>query len=352
MNSLETVSRDANPSPIGPLQLVETQSSWQRDLAAAIRNPRALLAALQLSEQEIPELSEEAAAEFPLLVPLSFLDRMEPQNPHDPLLRQVLPVSAEQASMPGFVVDAVGDEAARQSAGLLQKYQGRVLMIAAGSCAIHCRYCFRRSYPYSEEPKRLSDWEPALQRVAEDETVREVILSGGDPLMLPNWRLAALVERIDAITHVDRIRIHTRLPIVLPSRVDGELLDLLKSVRAQVVFVVHANHANEIQADCQETLRQLVSSGFPVLNQTVLLKDINDTAEALEQLSNALINIGVMPYYLHQLDRVAGTAHFEASTDVGRRLIAELRERLPGYAVPRFVQEIAGRGSKTSLEAM
>ena len=352
MNPLGTAHHDARQARVSPSQPVEDESSWQRDLAGAVRNPQALLAALGLSEQEIPELSKEAAAEFPLLVPLSFLDRMEAGNPHDPLLRQVLPVAAEQTAVPGFVVDAVGDGAARQSAGLLQKYHGRVLMIAAGSCAIHCRYCFRRSYPYSEEPKRLSDWEPALQQVADDETVREVILSGGDPLMLPNRRLASLVERIDAIDHIDRIRLHTRLPIVLPSRVDVELLALLKSVRAQVVFVVHANHANEIQGDCRDALQQLVSSGIPVLNQTVLLKGINDTVKALEQLSSALVNIGVMPYYLHQLDRVAGTAHFEASAEIGRRLIAELRDRLPGYAVPRFVQEIPSRGSKTSLEAM
>ena len=329
---------------------VKPESSWQRDLAAAVRNPKALLAALGLSEQDIPEVSAEATAEFPLLVPLSFLDRMEAGNPDDPLLRQVLPVEAEQTTVPGFGVDAVGDGAARQAAGLLQKYHGRVLMIAAGSCAVHCRYCFRRSYPYSDEPKRLSDWEPAIHQVADDETVREVILSGGDPLMLQNQGLAALVERIDAIDHVDRIRLHTRLPIVLPSRVDTELLKLLQSVRAQVVVVVHANHANEIQGDCRDALEQLVSSGFPVLNQTVLLKGINDTVEALERLSSGLINIGVLPYYLHQLDRVAGTAHFEVSTETGRRLIAQLRDCLPGYAVPRLVQEIPGRGSKTSLE--
>jgi len=333
-------------------QPVNPESSWQRDLAAAIRNPKALLAALGLSEQEIPEISAEATAEFPLLVPLSFLNRMEAGNPHDPLLRQVLPVEAEQTTVPGFTVDAVGDGAARQSAGLLQKYHGRVLMIAAGSCAIHCRYCFRRSYPYSDEPKRLRDWEPALHQVAEDETIREVILSGGDPLMLPSPGLAALVECIDAIDHVDRIRLHTRLPIVLPSRVDTELLQLLQSVRAQVVVVVHANHANEIQDDCRDALQQLVLSGFPVLNQAVLLKDINDTVEALERLSNVLINIGVLPYYLHQLDRVAGTAHFEVSAETARSLVAELRDRLPGYAIPRLVQEIPGRGSKTSLETL
>lgn len=333
-------------------QPVNLESSWQRDLAAAIRNPKALLAALGLSEQEIPEISAEATTEFPLLVPLSFLNRMEAGNPHDPLLRQVLPVEAEQTTVPGFSVDAVGDGAARQSAGLLQKYHGRVLMIAAGSCAIHCRYCFRRSYPYSDEPKRLRDWEPALHQVAEDETIREVILSGGDPLMLPSSGLAALVERIDAIDHVDRIRLHTRLPIVLPSRVDTELLQLLQSVRAQVVVVVHANHANEIQDDCRDALQQLVLSGFPVLNQAVLLKDINDTVEALERLSNVLINTGVLPYYLHQLDRVAGTAHFEVSAETARSLVAELRDRLPGYAIPRLVQEIPGRGSKTSLETL
>jgi len=333
------------------LRTIECDSTWQRDLAKAIRTPRELLAALELTSEDIPGSSDVAATDYPLLVPRSFVARMEVGNPSDPLLQQVLPVNAEVQTAEGFVTDAVGDQQARRAPGMLQKYHGRALLIAAGSCAVHCRYCFRRSYPYADEPRRLEDWNPALNQLAEDKTISEVILSGGDPLMLPDVRLGQLMEQIDAIDHVDRIRIHTRLPIVLPSRVQDDLLTLPASIRAQVIVVVHVNHANEVQADCRQALQQLVSSGIPVLNQTVLLNGINDNVDALESLSNSLINIGVMPYYLHQLDRVTGTAHFEVETETGRRLVAELRRRMPGYAVPRFVQEIPGADSKTPLDS-
>lgn len=348
-NSLGSVrSADSQTASAEP-RTVDSRSTWHRDLAAAIRCPKKLLAALDLTPQDVPELSDDATTRFELLVPLSFMRRMEAGNPADPLLQQVLPVNAEMRAVDGFLVDAVGDEQARQAPGLLRKYHGRALLIAAGSCAVHCRYCFRRSYPYADEPRRLEDWEPALRQLAADPAIAEVILSGGDPLMLPDVRLGQLIERIDAIGHVDRIRIHTRLPIVLPSRIHDDLLAMLTSTRTQVIVVVHANHANELQSDCREAVRQMVSSGLPLLNQAVLLQGINDSVEKLEALSNALVNMGVMPYYLHQLDRVAGTAHFEVDVETGRSLIAELRRRLPGYAVPRFVQEVAGHSSKTPL---
>ena len=330
---------------------VPFESTWQRDLATAIRHPQQLLAALELSDKDFPGFPPENITAFPLLAPLSFVDRMEVGNPDDPLLQQVLPTAAELQTVDGFVADAVGDRQAKRAPGLLQKYRGRALMIATGSCAVHCRYCFRRSYPYAQEPRRLSDWEPALQELESDQSVVEVILSGGDPLMLTNSRLRQLVDRLDTIDHIDRIRIHTRLPIVLPSRIEDDLLQLLVSTRTQVIVVVHANHANEIRGDCRESVHRLITAGLPVLNQTVLLRGINDTPEALEALSHELINVGVIPYYLHQLDRVAGAAHFEVDTESGQRLITKLRSRLPGYAVPQFVQETPGSSSKTLLES-
>jgi EF-P beta-lysylation protein EpmB len=307
-----------------------------------------LLCELGLSPCEL-NISEEATRSFPLLVPRSYLARMTPGDPYDPLLRQVLPVADEQSVVPGFVTDAVDDDAARKAPGLLQKYQGRVLLIAAGSCAINCRYCFRRHYPYGEEPKRLDDWGPALDAIEQDTSIREVILSGGDPLMLPDERLTQLVERLDAIEHLTRLRIHSRLPIVLPDRVNPELLDTLRSSRLQPVMVVHANHPNEIAGDCADALRTLVRSGIPTLNQAVLLRGVNDSVDTLAALCERLVDLGVMPYYLHLLDRVAGTAHFEVPESTCRLLIEELRERLPGYAVPQLVREVAGEPSKTPV---
>ena len=337
------------PLPLlSPFPLLTEQSSWRRSLATAIRDVESLVRELELPE-EYATSAIEAAKSFPVLVPRSFLARMEVGNPQDPLLRQVLPVGEENVSVPGFVVDAVDDQAAKLAPGLLQKYRGRVLLMAAGSCAVNCRYCFRRHYPYSEEPRRLDDWEPAIQAIEQDQSVHEVILSGGDPLMLTDDRLAALVGRLEGIEHLTRLRIHSRLPIVLPDRVNPELIELLRGCRLQPIMVVHANHPHEIVGDCAEALRTLVRSGIPTLNQAVLLRGVNDQVEPLAELCERMIDLGVIPYYLHQLDRVAGTAHFEVPEATGLELIAKLRARLPGYAVPQFVQEIAGESSKTPV---
>ena len=324
------------------------RSHWKRSLATAIRDVDSLVRELELP-QEYATSAIQAAKSFPVLVPRSFLARMRIGDPHDPLLRQVLPVAEESVSVPGFVVDAVDDQAAKRAPGLLHKYQGRVLLMAAGSCAVNCRYCFRRHYPYSEEPRRLADWEPAIQAIEQDSSVHEVILSGGDPLMLPDDRLAALVERLERVEHLTRLRIHTRLPIVLPDRVTPELLDLLRGSRLQPIMVVHANHPHEIAGDCAVALRMLVGSGIPTLNQAVLLRGVNDEVETLAELCERLIDLGVIPYYLHQLDRVAGTAHFEVPEATGLKLIETLRKRLPGYAVPQFVREVAGEASKSPI---
>jgi EF-P beta-lysylation protein EpmB len=290
-----------------------------------------------------------AAELFPLFVTESFLGRIRPGDPRDPLLLQVLPLGAEEVSPSGFVNDPLEEASAHLAPGLLQKYAGRALLIATGACAIHCRYCFRRSYPYGDEPRRLVDWEPAFEQLRADPSIREIILSGGDPLMLSDARLAEIVSRLNAIGHLDRLRIHTRLPIVLPSRVTTRLIELLRSARMTPVVVVHANHPAEIDQDCRDALRKLVTSGLTVLNQTVLLAGINDAGEALTELSLRLINVGVIPYYLHQLDRVRGTAHFEVPVSRGLELIAQLRTQLPGYAVPQYVREVAGELHKMPL---
>ena len=325
------------------------RADWHRSLATAIREPVELLQLLEL-EHLIGQFSHSAATQFPLMVPRSFLARMQVGNPADPLLRQVLPLDDELQPAPGFVADAVSDASFRTAPGLLHKYSGRALMIAAGSCAVNCRYCFRRHYPYGDEPRRLDDWEPALDQLRADTSISELLLSGGDPLMLTDHRLSQLVERLESIPHLKRLRIHTRLPIVLPDRVTETLIRLLTDSRLTPIVVVHSNHAAEVAEDCAAALQRLVRSGITVLNQAVLLRGVNDSVDALTELSESLINLGVMPYYLHQLDRVVGTAHFEVDPSVGRQLIAELRKRLPGYAVPRYVQEIPGEAHKTIIE--
>ena len=320
--------------------------TWSRELAAAVRCPRELLRRLELPESMG---SDAAAAGFRTLVPESFLRRMRPGNADDPLLRQVLPAVAETLAVEGFRPDAVNDLPSRTAPGVIHKYPGRVLLIAAGSCAVHCRYCFRRDYPYSEEPKSLADWDEALGTVRRDESIEEVILSGGDPLMLPDGRLLQLLAMIDAIPHVDRVRVHTRLPIVLPSRVTDALLTTLRGLRSQPWIVVHANHANEIASDCSDALRRLVDSGVPVLNQAVLLCGINDNLNTQADLCKSLINVGIRPYYLNLLDRVAGVAHFAVPDEVARKIAAGLRERLPGYAVPVVVRDSGEGPSKSAL---
>lgn len=326
------------------------RGDWHRSLACAIRDPDELISRLGLDDA-LRAPARAAAERFPLLVPESYLQRMRPGDPDDPLLRQVLPAGDELQEAPGFVADPVGDAASKAAPGLLHKYAGRALLIATGSCAVHCRYCFRREYPYQDEPRRMDDWTPALQAIEADPSLHEIILSGGDPLMLTDARLAAIIERIAAIPHVRRLRVHSRLPIVLPDRVTPDLLDVLRGTRLTPIMVVHANHPAEIVGDCCDALAALVQSGVTTLNQAVLLRGVNDDADVLAALCERLIDVGVLPYYLHQLDRVRGGQHFETGIDRGLAMIEELRERLPGYAVPRYVREVAGERSKTPLES-
>lgn len=327
---------------------VSPERQWQKELAAAVISVDDLLLRLGLSRKDFSDHLPEIRS-FPLFVPENYVDRMISGEPEDPLLRQVLPISLELERTGTSFADPVGDLDARLVPGMLQKYHGRALMVIASQCAVHCRYCFRREYDYESEPKSFEKWGPAFEQLAADDSIEEVILSGGDPLMISDRRFGEFVSRIEKIEHIQRLRIHSRMPIVLPSRVTASLVQTLQDTRLSPIVVVHANHPNEIIGDCSAALRRFVQSGIPVLNQSVLLNGINDNVEALVELSRRLINLGVMPYYLHQLDRVHGGVHFEVEIEIGRQLIAEMQKQLPGYAVPKFVQEIAGEASKTLL---
>ncbi|HVI59766.1 MAG TPA: EF-P beta-lysylation protein EpmB [Luteimonas sp.] len=323
-------------------------ADWKRLWREAVRDPRELLALLGLQDAA-PGLSDEAAAQFPLRVPRGFVARMRRGDPSDPLLRQVLPLDEELRPVPGFVADAVGDAAARAGHGVIHKYAGRALLVATGSCAVHCRYCFRRHFPYAEETAAAGGWREAVATIRADASIHEVILSGGDPLSLATPKLAELTGALAAIPHLRRLRIHTRLPVVLPERVDDALLAWLQALPWPVAVVVHANHAREFDDAVDAAMARLRAAGASVLNQAVLLRGVNDSVDALADLCERGFAAGVLPYYLHQLDRVAGAAHFEVPDARARELHAALVARLPGYLVPKLVREVAGDASKRPL---
>ena len=327
-----------------PAQAARWQALW-RD---AIRDPRELLSLLGL-QAEAAIVSADAAARFPLRVPRGFAARMRHGDAHDPLLRQVLPLVEEERAAPGFSLDAVGDAAARAGRGLLHKYQGRALLVATGSCAVHCRYCFRRHFPYGEETAAADGWGESLEFLAAHPDIDEVLLSGGDPLSLATSKLVELTRALARLPQIRRLRIHTRLPVVLPERVDEELLAWLRSLPWPVAIVLHANHANELDDAVAGACSRLRGTGALLLNQSVLLRGVNDEVGTLAALSTRLFEIGVLPYYLHQLDRVWGTAHFEVSDERARSIHAELHRCLPGYLLPRLVRETAGEAGKSDL---
>lgn len=325
---------------------------WQQALADAVTDPAELLDLLGLDPSQLPgqlQGMQDAAASFPLRVPRGFISRMEKGNPRDPLLLQVLPIGTELLPVAGFSIDPVGDLASREAPGLLHKYHGRALLIATGACAVHCRYCFRRHFPYADEAASTRGWGAALDHLAADSSIAEVILSGGDPLSLSDRRLALLSASLEKLPHVQRLRIHTRQPVVLPERVDAGFLAWLESVRLQKVIVLHVNHARELDAAVMRACRDLAAAGATLLNQSVLLAGINDDAAVLADLSEGLFAAGVLPYYLHVLDRVCGASHFEVPESAGVGLIAALTSRLPGYLVPRLVREVPGMPSKTPV---
>ena len=336
----------AAPEPRQPAALVPVR--WQQALREAVRDPRELLDLLGL-DRLAPRLSAEAMVQFPLRVPRGFVARMRRGDPRDPLLRQVLPLDDEMRPMPGFGLDAVGDGAAKTAPGVIQKYRGRALLVATGSCAIHCRYCFRRHFPYAEETAARDGWRDAVDLIRRDASIEEVLLSGGDPLSLSNGKLAELTGALAGIPHLRRLRIHSRLPFVVPERVDDGLMGWLSTLPWPVTLVVHANHANEFDGTVDAALGRLRAAGVHLLNQAVLLRGVNDSVDALGALSERGFAAGVLPYYLHQLDRVAGVAHFEVDDAHARALHAGLAARLSGYLVPRLVREIPGDTGKRPL---
>lgn len=317
-------------------------------MADAIASPEALIATLGL-DRNLLAPAHAAAAGFRLRVPLSYVARMRPGDPADPLLRQVLPIESELQGAPDYVSDPLGEHAALRAPGLLQKYRGRALIITTSACAVHCRYCFRREFPYSDQTSDVPRWSAALSEIAQDSSLEEVILSGGDPLSLSDARLASLTDALGSIPHVRRLRVHTRQPVVLPSRVDDGLMGWLRSVRLPLVFVIHANHPNEIDSHVRSACEKLRSSGVTLLNQTVLLRGVNDNVDVLAELSRRLFDAGVLPYYLHVLDHVRGAAHFAIPDSEARALAGELACRLSGYLVPRLVRELYGAPAKVTL---
>lgn len=325
-------------------------ANWRGSMKRAIRSAGELRKHLNLaSPADDPNGAAGEDHGFPVFVPLEFAARMKPGDPNDPLLRQVLPLSEEAESPEGFSSDPVGDLHAAVAPGLLHKYHGRALAITTGACGIHCRYCFRREFPYSDNSSRGDHLDLALKYLRENDSVEEVLLSGGDPLTLTDDSVAELMQRIESIPHVRRLRWHTRMPIVIPSRVTDAWVERMQASRLTSWVVVHCNHPAELDAETGAALMRLVDAGVPVLNQAVLLRGVNDDVDVLESLCRRLIDLRVMPYYLHQLDRVRGAAHFEVDQDCGRALISQLESRLPGFAVPRFVCEQAGEASKTRL---
>ena len=329
------------------IQPLEHRPAWQEQLAMAVRSVDELLQLLQIdpAAAKIRPLQ----SDFPLRVPRGFIQRMVKGDSRDPLLLQVLPVAQETEAVADFTPDPLDELDTMPVPGLLHKYQGRALLTTTGACAIHCRYCFRRHFPYSDANPVPGHWQATIKYLTQHPDISELILSGGDPLTLTDTRLHSLTEQLANLSNLRTLRIHTRLPVVLPSRIDSGFLSWINAQTLKLIFVVHCNHPGEIDHSVTDALDKLTAAGVTLLNQSVLLRGINDSAATLAGLSERLFAAGVLPYYLHQLDRVQGAAHFEVSAERARAIMAELRAMLPGYLIPRLVQEIPGAPGKTPL---
>ncbi|WKD26936.1 EF-P beta-lysylation protein EpmB [Halomonas sp. KG2] len=323
-------------------------ASWQRQLSQAIRDPATLCERLNLDDSWLPGAATGHQL-FEICVPDAYLTRIAPNDPNDPLLRQVLPVSDEAATPQGYVTDPLEEAEHQPVKGLIHKYANRVLLIASPNCAINCRYCFRRHFPYSDNSPSRAQWQEALDYLRIDTSLNEAILSGGDPLAANDRQLAWLVEQLENIPHLKRLRIHTRLPVVIPDRIDDALVGWLAATRLQKVMVLHINHANEIDQAVIDACTRLKQAGVTLLNQSVLLRGINDSVSALATLSERLFEAGVLPYYLHVVDPVQGAAHFDVPDEEAKALVKQLLEHLPGFLMPRLVREVPGNASKTPL---
>ena len=326
------------------------QDSWNQVLAGATKKIETLLQQLDIPVSELT-LRQQACLDFPLLVPQPFIDKMEKGNANDPLLLQVLPQSAELESVEGFINDPLAEKHTNLQKGLIHKYHGRVLVLLSTGCAVNCRYCFRRHFPYNENRIGKNDWQAILDYVAQDTSIEELILSGGDPLMLSDQQLEKFIQQAEAIPHLERLRIHTRLPVVIPQRITDKLVEILHSSRFDCGIVLHINHSQELDLKLSVSLLKLRTAGIPLLNQAVLLRGVNDTLDDQVSLSKTLFKSGVLPYYLHLLDKVKGAHHFEVSEKNAQQLHQQLLLKLSGYLVPKLVREESGKGSKTPVPA-
>ena len=332
-------------------KIIHTADNWQNQLRNTITSAQQLLGMLNLSAREVG-FSEQACADFALKVPLAFVRRMQAGDPNDPLLLQVLASQRELQATPGYHNDPVGEAGATNPhRGVIHKYHGRALLIVSGNCAVNCRYCFRRHFPYAENQNSRQQWQDALQYISADQSIAEVILSGGDPLVVTDRQLRELVSSIAAIPHVVRLRIHSRLPIVIPDRITAGLLDAICHPNLQTVMVAHCNHPNEIDDSVTRAMTAMRKRDITLLNQAVLLAGVNDNAPTLIELSEKLFATWVLPYYLHLLDKVQGAAHFDTPVQRASELLGEISSRLPGYLVPRLAREIAGETSKIVVPA-
>lgn len=343
------INRLSTPlAQIIPKNLIAVESNWQKELALSFTDPEKLLSFLQIPSDSY---QHDIAARrlFPMRVPRPFAQKMAKHDPVDPLFRQVFPLSDEFLETPGFISDPLEEQQNSQQ-GILHKYQSRALLMVRGGCAVNCRYCFRRHFPYADNSLNKRQWQEALSYIEQDTQLNEIIYSGGDPLMAKDDFLAWLTQKIDQIGHIKRLRIHTRLPVVIPNRIDHQMLDWIRASRLKVVMVLHINHGNEIDQQLALRLAELKQAGVTLLNQSVLLKGINDNADTLVELSEKLFEADVLPYYLHMLDKVKGAAHYDVGDQQARNLMSELIKRLPGFLVPKLVREIGGQPGKTPLD--
>jgi len=321
--------------------------SWQKELANVVTDPKTLLEMLNIDAKNYLQHFK-ARQLFPVRVPLPFIEKMEKGNINDPLLKQVMPLSSEFLVTEGFVTDPL-TEHDTAAEGLLHKYKHRVLLIVKSGCAVNCRYCFRRHFPYSDNSPNKARWQQALDYIQQHEEITEVIFSGGDPLMASDEHLSWLVYQIEEFSHVKRLRLHTRLPVVIPRRITTSLVKLLSKTRLKTTMVLHINHSNEIDESLASSLELLREARIPLFNQSVLLKGVNDQAKLLSQLSEKLFDNGIQPYYLHMFDQVQGAAHFDVAEEQAVKIVKEMMAILPGFLMPKLVREIAGEANKTPI---
>ena len=327
-----------------PQTLTKTRPiDWQTELQLALQQKQ------PSSLHGSPAYDAEAGAMFAPVLTASMMDTINWENQQDPVLKQFLPTAAETTQTDGLLADPVGDINATQVPGLIHKYHGRVLLVASGSCAVNCRYCFRRHFEYQKNFAPRNGWRASLEYIAEQDSIHEVILSGGDPLTLDSKSLHRLTDGLQKIPHVQTLRIHSRIPVVLPARIDPAFLQWANAWERKKVMVIHSNHAQELSASARTAIAALQQAGFTLLNQSVLLQGVNDNAEVLADLSSQLFDLGVMPYYLHQMDPVQNAAHFIVPADRALQIHQQLKARLPGYLVPKLVKEVAGEASKPGL---